>query len=261
MASFASYATKVRYDLPIVFGVGEARSHTPTRFSVAGGSGGARARRNSQCTRYETATMPAARRASWSPGGAMTAGFRPAGPGGTATWTVRNPPSSETSSSGAAGGAGTGRGGVTWRQATSHPASTKPVTHPRRIPIARIAASILLAAFASACARRPLLLEAIRARGGPLHAFVREVEAEVHAEGPLSLPPLGSGTVTVRFADFRRARRWRLPFRADYGFAGRPLATERTLSVCPDDPAVTSDAFRTPDALAACTAGRAALGG
>jgi len=83
----------------------------------------------------------------------------------------------------------------------------------------------------------------------------------VHAEGPLSLPPLGSGTVTVRFADFRRARRWRLPFRADYGFAGRPLATERTLSVCPDDPAVTSDAFRTPDALAACTAGRAALGG
>ena len=83
----------------------------------------------------------------------------------------------------------------------------------------------------------------------------------VHAEGPLSLPPLGSGTVTVRFADFRRARRWRLPFRADYGFAGRPLATERTLSVCPDDPAVTSDAFRTPNALAACTAGRAALGG
>ena len=254
------------------------------------------------------------------------------------------------------------------------------MTHPRRIPIARIAASILLAAFASACARRPLLLEAIRARGGPLHGFVREVETEVHvefpglwrlriaylmpdhyawtvftagepdsylfdgttqrafvgtravstepgsvaplrsharlaavtnldalllpgvqvtalppdavppdavsgltavfaddgsryllafdargllvhAEGPLSLPPLGSGTVTVRFADFRRARRWRLPFRADYGFAGRPLATERTLSVCPDDPAVTSDAFRTPNALAACTAGRAALGG
>src|SRR5437899_1887670 len=77
-----------------------------------------------------------------------------------------------------------GRGGVTWRQATSHPASTKPVTHPRRIPIARIAASILLAAFASACTRRPLLLEAIRARGGPLHAFVREVETEVHVEFP-----------------------------------------------------------------------------
>jgi len=238
--------------------------------------------------------------------------------------------------------------------------------------MARIAASVLLAVFASACAPRPLLHEAIRARGGPLHAFVREVETEVHAEfpglwrlrvaflepdhyawtvftagepdfylfdgttqrafvgtraisvepaaaaplrtharfaavanldalllpgvqvtplppgalpadavsglaavfaddgsryvlafdahqllvhaeGPLSLPPLGSGTASVRFADFRRTRRWWLPYRAEYAFAGRPLATEITLSLCPDDPALTPDAFRSPSELPACT--------
>jgi hypothetical protein len=241
--------------------------------------------------------------------------------------------------------------------------------------IVRIAASFLLAVVASACAPRPLLREAIRARGGPLHAFVREVETEVHvefpglwrlriaylvpdhyawtvftagepdsylfdgttqrafvgtrpvsaepgsvaplrsharfaavtnldalllpgvqvtalprdavppgavsgltavfaddgsryllafdarrrlvrAEGPLSLPPLGSGTVTARYADFRRTRRWWLPYRADYAFAGRSLATERTLSVCPDDPAITADVFRIPGALPGCAAGR-----
>jgi len=239
--------------------------------------------------------------------------------------------------------------------------------------VARIAASVLLAAFVSACGPRPLLREAIRARGGPLHAFVREVETDVHlefpgrwrlrvaylepdhyawtvftagepdfylfdgttqrafvgtrpisaepaataplrsharfaavanldalllpgvqvtplradalppeavngltavfaddgsryvlafdthrllvhAEGPLSLPPLGSGTVSVRLADFRRTRRWWLPYRAEYAFAGRPLATETTLSLCPDDPALTPDAFRTPNELRACAA-------
>ncbi|HYV57261.1 MAG TPA: hypothetical protein VE911_06945 [Candidatus Nitrosopolaris sp.] len=246
--------------------------------------------------------------------------------------------------------------------------------------IARIAASLLLAAFVSACAPRPLLREAIRARGGPLHAFVREVETEVqvefpglwrlrvaylepdhyawtvftagepdfylfdgttqrafvgtraisvepastaplrsparftaaanldalllpgvqvtplppgalppeaangltavfaddgsryvlvfdtrqllvHAEGPLSLPPLGSGTVSVRFADYRRTRRWWLPYRAEYAFAGRLLATETTLSLCPDDPELTPDAFRSPSALPACTEPRSASPG
>src|SRR5262249_58598493 len=85
---------------------------------------------------------------------------------------------------GGGGGVGTGAGGVTCRQPTSHPASRQPATHPRLMTVARIAASILLAAFASACGPRPLLREAIRARGGPLHAFVREVETDVHLEFP-----------------------------------------------------------------------------
>src|SRR5438309_1185325 len=142
MASFASYATKVRYDLPIVFGVGEARSHTPTRFSVAGGSGGARARRNSQCTRYETATMPAARRASWSPGGAMTAGFRPPGPEGTATWTVRNPPSSEPDSNLFDGT--TQRAFVGTRAVSTEPGSVAPLrSHARLAAVTNLDALLL----------------------------------------------------------------------------------------------------------------------
>ncbi len=239
----------------------------------------------------------------------------------------------------------------------------------------RRAAALLLLALASACAPRPLVARAIRARGGPLRSVVRRVEAEVYAgfpgtwrwraaflvpdryawtilttrepdhylfdgtvvrafvgdvevaadadaaaplrtharftavtdldallqpgvqvaaaaadrvppgavaalevrfpddgsryllgfdrrdllvtaAGPLALPPLGRGTISARFADFRRAGSWLLPWTTDYTFDGAPLATEHTLAACPDDPALTPESFRRPAAIPDCAAPR-----
>jgi hypothetical protein len=74
----------------------------------------------------------------------------------------------------------------------------------------------------------------------------------VSAEGPLALPPLGRGTVSARFADFRRTGTWLLPWTTDYAFDGAPLATERTVTACPDDPALTPESFRRPAAIPDC---------
>jgi len=74
----------------------------------------------------------------------------------------------------------------------------------------------------------------------------------VHAEGPLALPPLGRGRVTATFSDFRRTGRWVLPWATDYVFDGEPLASERTLATCPDDPRLTPESFLSPDALPDC---------
>ncbi|MFN8543673.1 MAG: hypothetical protein U0807_05645 [Candidatus Binatia bacterium] len=40
---------------------------------------------------------------------------------------------------------------------------------------------VLGALLALGCAPRPLIVQAVRARGGPLHSLVREVDAQVHA--------------------------------------------------------------------------------
>ena len=76
----------------------------------------------------------------------------------------------------------------------------------------------------------------------------------VFASGPISLPPVGSGEVVVRFADYRPTRGRLLPFRWDYRFAGQALAEERTLAACVDDPALTPRSFGSPDALPDCHA-------
>ena len=74
----------------------------------------------------------------------------------------------------------------------------------------------------------------------------------VHAEGPVALPPRGSGQLVARFTDFRRAGRWLLPYRTEYTFAGQALAVERALAVCPDPPRLEPAAFHTPAALPEC---------
>jgi len=78
----------------------------------------------------------------------------------------------------------------------------------------------------------------------------------VVVEGPLALPPLGAGTVTARYDDFRRARGFVLPFHTAYAFAGRPIADERASAVCPDDAALTREAFLMPGRVPRCTAPR-----
>jgi len=74
----------------------------------------------------------------------------------------------------------------------------------------------------------------------------------VWAAGSVSLPPLGQGELTVRFADFRRARRLLLPFRTTYTFGGAPLAEEQALAVCPLAARLPEESFRAPASVPDC---------
>ena len=74
----------------------------------------------------------------------------------------------------------------------------------------------------------------------------------VWAEGPVRLPPLGEGRVVARFSDFRRVAGFLVPFRTSYTVGDQPLADERALAVCPADPAVSLESFRTPRLLPDC---------
>ncbi len=241
-----------------------------------------------------------------------------------------------------------------------------------RVPVGGLARILVVALVLAGCAPRPLLTRAIRARGGPLHGIVRQVEADVHpavvagtwhwrtafllphwyawtiytshgadhyvfdgtitrafsgdrevaagsepsgplrtqagftaaihldalllpgarvvplpagdlpqgvaaglavglgadaarfrlgfdardllvwAAGPVDLPPLGRGELVVRFSDFRRVGGRVLPHHAAYTLDGIPLAEERTLAACPNDPALVPSAFVVPDRLPAC---------
>jgi hypothetical protein len=81
---------------------------------------------------------------------------------------------------------------------------------------------------------------------------VDEEDRVVWVRGPVQLPPFGSAELTMRFDDFRRAGDILLPWRASYFLAGAPVLDERTLAVCPDDPATDDEAFRDPSRLPAC---------
>jgi hypothetical protein len=74
----------------------------------------------------------------------------------------------------------------------------------------------------------------------------------VALDGPLALPPIGTGSMRMRFSDFRRVERWILPYMTAYTFRDVPIATERTVSACPDPPGLDPSAFRTPAALPEC---------
>jgi hypothetical protein len=74
----------------------------------------------------------------------------------------------------------------------------------------------------------------------------------VALEGPLSLPPIGSGRLEARFADFRQVGRWVLPYTTEYRLAGTALAAERTLVACPDPPGLAEADFATPATLPGC---------
>jgi hypothetical protein len=66
------------------------------------------------------------------------------------------------------------------------------------------------------------------------------------AEGPIDLPPLGHGLLSVNYGDFRRVRGLLLAHRAAYTFNGAPLFDERTLRIYPNEPALTPGSFEGP---------------
>ena len=70
--------------------------------------------------------------------------------------------------------------------------------------------------------------------------------------GPVDLTPFGRGELTVRFADFRRVGKLRMPFHTSWHFGGTALAEEYALAVCPDPPELVPDAFRDPARLPLC---------
>jgi hypothetical protein len=70
--------------------------------------------------------------------------------------------------------------------------------------------------------------------------------------GPVDLTPFGRGELTVRFADFRRVGRLRMPFQSSWRFGGTTLAEERALAVCPNLPGLIPDAFGDPARLPRC---------
>jgi hypothetical protein len=74
----------------------------------------------------------------------------------------------------------------------------------------------------------------------------------VSLDGPVALPPVGTGLLEARFSDFRRVRGLLLSHATAYVFGGRPLATERTLAVCPDAGGLAPADFRAPGTLPAC---------
>jgi len=208
----------------------------------------------------------------------MTAGLRPGGVDGIWRWIVIQPFSivaSRSSIGETTAGAG-GAGGT--RRAHAASATTASA---RRVATAAL---VVVLALTAGCASRPLLARAIRARGGPLHGFVRQSAADVYvgfpgawrwrtvfaddgsryrlgfdarllvvfADGPVALPPLERGTLAARFADYRRVGdRW-LAHRTDWVLADRPLAAERVVALCPDPRDTAAAAFRTPAGLPDC---------
>jgi len=76
----------------------------------------------------------------------------------------------------------------------------------------------------------------------------------VWATGPIDIPRVGRGEVTARYDDFRRVDGLWLPFRTTYEIDARPLAVERTLHLCPNQPGLDRAAFESPDRLPACDA-------
>lgn len=57
----------------------------------------------------------------------------------------------------------------------------------------------------------------------------------VFADGPVSIPGLGDGTLEARYGDYRRVGRWWLPFAIDYRFRGAPLLEERVVALAPGE--------------------------
>lgn len=74
----------------------------------------------------------------------------------------------------------------------------------------------------------------------------------VWAAGPVTLPPIGRGRLEARYAEPRRVGGRLLAHRAEYVFAGQPLAVERTLAACPEAPGLVAASFRHPAGLPPC---------
>jgi hypothetical protein len=74
----------------------------------------------------------------------------------------------------------------------------------------------------------------------------------VWATGPVDVPELGRGELSARYDDFRRVGGLWLPFRTTYEINARPLAVERTIRLCPNEPGLEPASFESPDRLPAC---------
>ena len=74
----------------------------------------------------------------------------------------------------------------------------------------------------------------------------------VWATGPIEMPDVGRSEVTARYDDFRLVGGLWLPFRTTYEINARPLAVERAIHVCPNEPGLGSASFQSPEGLPAC---------
>ena len=72
------------------------------------------------------------------------------------------------------------------------------------------------------------------------------------ATGPIEMPDVGRSEVTARYDDFRLVGGLWLPFRTTYEINARPLAVERAIHVCPNEPGLGSASFQSPEGLPAC---------
>jgi hypothetical protein len=75
----------------------------------------------------------------------------------------------------------------------------------------------------------------------------------VWATGPFEMPQLGRAELTTHYDDYRSVHGLWFPFRTTYTLGTRRLAVERTLRVCPNDPALTADVFGNPERMPACS--------
>jgi hypothetical protein len=65
----------------------------------------------------------------------------------------------------------------------------------------------------------------------------------VAASGPVSMPPVGGGTLRAEYSDFRPVAGYTLPFRVRYTLNGEPLAEERVKQLVPNSPDLTTASF------------------
>lgn len=89
----------------------------------------------------------------------------------------------------------------------------------------------------------PYSLDATFDDGAAHHLRFDERLRVVEARGPISLPPLGDGTLVARFGDFRRFGSVLVAGRVSYFFRGQHAFDERVLSFVPNDPAITPELF------------------
>jgi outer membrane lipoprotein-sorting protein len=67
----------------------------------------------------------------------------------------------------------------------------------------------------------------------------------VAASGPVSMPPVGAGTLRAEYGDFRAVGGYTFPFRVRYTLNGEPLAEERVKQLVPNNPDLTPASFST----------------
>jgi hypothetical protein len=81
-----------------------------------------------------------------------------------------------------------------------------------------------------------LEVEAVAGPAARYRLFFDSALRPVEADGPLSIPAVGSGRAHALFSDFRRTGGRLLPFHASYTLDGEPLLEERVVDLRLDGP-------------------------